>query len=263
MYTLESDDDNDYFEEDESDSQQESGIVPGDPYQRRMSYEANVLFPNFPSTSSDNHSKQEPNNNEQKTSDDEAFMACVAKVLFQIAYCYQSTRDICYKEGNSLLFAICSACPKLIGTILNEIDANLEKIGKRALYLVNELPFNKWLPYIDCKRDIDFLEKCLLQTATNSILHCVATSCINNLDFRLNTKRLSRHLVKTWESKHLLKLSPSQSQEDLVDLSHFVQIKLAVVLYELHLRLTVYQYFSKNASESLIDSNAISMEVVA
>ena len=84
-----------------------------------------MLFPNtYPSTS-------EPSSNESESIEDsDDFMNCVVKVIFKIAYCYPSTRDICYKDGNSLMFAICSTFPKLIGTILNEIDLNLEKIGK-------------------------------------------------------------------------------------------------------------------------------------
>jgi hypothetical protein len=43
------------------------------------------------------------------------FMSCVVKVIFKVAYCYQSTKDVCHKEGNSLLSAICSNYPSLIG----------------------------------------------------------------------------------------------------------------------------------------------------
>ena len=103
-----------------------------------------------------NYPSLDPNDDSPKEvpSDQKAleFMACVAKVIFQIAYCFASTKETCYKEGNSLMFAICAAHPKLIGTVLEEIDSNLEKIGKRALYLAGELPFSKWLPHIDCKK---------------------------------------------------------------------------------------------------------------
>lgn len=185
-------------------------------------------------------------------------MTCVVKVIFKIAYCYPSTRDICYKDGNSLLFAICSAYPQLIGPILSEIDSNLEKIGKKALYLCNELPFNKWISHIDCIWDMNFMQKCLLQTPTNSIMFCVAVSCIDNLNFRLNTRELSFGRVKRWELKNGTRFSPD---EDFVDLSQLIQIKLTVVLFELHLRLTNYQYFNRTATESIVDARSISMEV--
>lgn len=116
------------------------------------------------------------------------FMSNVIKVIFKIAYCYQSTRDICYKEGNSILFAICSVYPCLIQCILGEIDSELEKIGKKALHLCLDLPFNKWLPYIDCKTDILFLQKCLLMNLTNSILFRLAMNLIDSLNFAQNTR---------------------------------------------------------------------------
>lgn len=43
------------------------------------------------------------------------FMSCVVKVIFRVAYCYKSTKDVCPKEGNSLISAICSSYPSLIG----------------------------------------------------------------------------------------------------------------------------------------------------
>ena len=46
------------------------------------------------------------------------FMSCVVKVIFKVAYCYKTTKDVCHKEGNSLLFAICSSYPSLIGVLL-------------------------------------------------------------------------------------------------------------------------------------------------
>ena len=106
------------------------------------------------------------------------------------------------------------------------------------------------------------MERCLLQTATNSIRHCVATACINNLDFGVSTKRLSQRLVREWERRNSQRFGPSQGPDELVDLSRLVQIRLAVVLYELHLRLTVYQYFGKSSqAESLVDASACSVEV--
>lgn len=59
--------------------------------------------------------------NEQNTEVNEQmfeFMSCVVKVIFKVAYCYKSTKDVCHKEGNSLLFAICSSYPSLIGVYI-------------------------------------------------------------------------------------------------------------------------------------------------
>ncbi len=143
---------------------------------------------------------------------------------------------------------------------MNEIDLNLDKIGKKALYLVNELPFNKWLPYVDCKTDINFLIKCFLQTATNSILFYTAVTCIDNIDFKQNTQLLSHNLIRKWQLKNN-KTSIYNGECIFVDLSRMVQIKLAITLFELHMRLTVYQYFNKTATESIVDKNTISLEV--
>jgi hypothetical protein len=167
---------------------------------------------------------------------------------------------VCHKDGNSLLFAICSAHPSLIGTIMNEIDLNLDKIGKKALYLVNELPFNKWLPYVDCKTDINFLIKCFLQTPTNSILFCTAVTCIDNMDFKQSTQQLSHRLIRKWELNN--NASFYNSDNTFIDLSRLVQIRLILALFELHMRLTVYQYFTRTATESIVDKNAISLEVI-
>ena len=211
----------------------------------------------------DEFNPTDPSKTDQET-DSLEFMACVVKVIFRIAYCYQSTKEICHKEGNSLLFAICSAYPKLIGIILDEIDLNLDKIGKKALYLSNELPFNKWLACIDCKKDINFLEKCLLQTATNSILFCIATNCIDHLDLKQSTKQLSHTLIGEWEARNNCSLlGPNQQGLDVIDLGRLIQIKLAIILYELHLRLTIYNYFNKSTCESLLDGKAAHTDELA
>ncbi len=140
-------------------------------------------------------------------------MNCVVKIIFKIAYCYPTTRDVCYKEGNSLLFAVCSAYPRLIGYVLNEIDEELATIGKRALYLSDELPYTKWLPHLDCISDLNFLEKCLLKNATNSVLFNLAVSCIDNIDFTRSTRHSSFTLFRQWmysnksaQAKRLLSL---------------------------------------------------------
>jgi len=188
--------------------------------------------------------EEETNYYEFKPNKENAFMNCVVKVIFKIAYCYESTREVCHKEGNSLLFAICSAHPQLIGTILNEIDLNLDKIGKKALYLGAELPFHLWLEHLDCVKDMNFIEKCLLSTPTNSILFNLATKCIDNLNLKQNTNRLSNFLIKQWNNQNSFKLTSR------ISLSHLIQIKLAFVLYELHSRLTIYSYFSQTQSST-------------
>ena len=70
-----------------------------------------------------------------------------------------------------------------------KIDLNLDRIGKKALYLGADLPFNIRLSYIDLSKDINFIEKCLLSTVTNSILFNLATKCIDNLNFNINTTK--------------------------------------------------------------------------
>lgn len=186
--------------------------------------------------------EKKQDDNDDVFDNENIFMQCVIKVIFKIAYCYESTREICHKEGNSLLFAICSKHPQLIGTILNEIDLNLDRIGKKALYLGADLPFNIWLPYIDLSKDINFIEKCLLSTVTNSILFNLATKCIDNLNFNINTTKLSTRLIKHWNTQttNSFKLNPIKNG---LTKSHLIQIKLAFILFELHSRLTIYNYF--------------------
>ncbi|CAF0782953.1 unnamed protein product [Brachionus calyciflorus] len=170
------------------------------------------------------------------------FMSQVIKVIFKISYCYPSTRDICYKEGNSILFAISSAYPCLIGFILSEIDVDLEKIGKKCLYLCTELPLSKWLPYIDLKKDMFFIQKSLLQNVPNSILFRFATNLIDNLNFSMSTREKSEAYLTRIDSN----LQGLINSYGLIDLGTVFKIRLSIILFELHSRLTNYTYFNKN-----------------
>jgi hypothetical protein len=167
-------------------------------------------------------------------------MCTVIKVIFKVAYCYKSTSDICYKEGNSLLFAICSSHPFAIGVVLNEIDAELMQIGKRALNLCAELPFGKWLPHIMLTTDMTFIQKCLLMTPTNSILFKVATNLIDALDFTQNTIDTSKACLN--RHPHIFE---QVQQYGLIDMAHIFKVKLTIVLFELHSRLTIYNYYGR------------------
>jgi hypothetical protein len=167
-------------------------------------------------------------------------MCTVIKVIFKVAYCYKSTSDICYKEGNSLLFAICSTHPEMLGVVLNEIDAELMQIGKRALNLCSELPFNKWLPYIILTKDMVFIQKCLLMTPTNSILFKVATNLIDSLDFNQNTLDTSKACIN--KHPHIFE---QVQQNGLIEMAHIFKAKLTVILFELHSRLTIYNYYGR------------------
>jgi hypothetical protein len=120
----------------------------------------------------------------------------------------------------------------------HEIDLNLDRIGKKALHLGADLPFNIWLSYIDLSKDINFIEKCLLSTVTNSI--CI--KCIDNLNFNTNTTKLSTSLIKHWNTQttNSFKLNPIKNG---LNKSHLIQIKLAFILFELNSRLTIYNYF--------------------
>ena len=171
------------------------------------------------------------------------FMHTVVRVIFRVAYCYKSTRDICYKEGNSLLFAICSSQPQLIGLLLAEIDTELMQIGKRALNLCAELPFNKWLPHITLTTDLTFIQKCLLMTPTNSIMFKLTTNLIDALDFSQSTSETSRmHLHRNTHALEQLE------QYGLIDLGQIFKLKLTVILFELHSRLTIYNYYSRQVN---------------
>jgi hypothetical protein len=193
------------------------------------------------------------------------FMSCVVKIIFKIAYCYETTKEICYKEGNSLLFAVCSAYPRLIGYVLHEIDIELANIGKRSLYLSDELPYSKWLSYIDCEQDLNFLEKCLLTNTTNSILFHLAVSCIDNLDFNQSTHRMSDDRFKNWlnknqnnpHSKNLYQLLIKNG----IDISKLVKIKLSIILFELHSRLTIYNYYTFNRNTSNNNNSNLNSEL--
>ena len=188
------------------------------------------------------------------------FMSCVIKIIFKIAYCFETTKEVCYKEGNSLLFAVCSAYPRLIGYVLFEIDTELASIGKRSLYLSDELPYNKWLPYIDCEQDLHFLEKCLLTSTTNSILFHLAVSCIDNLNFNQSTKSVTHTMFKNWLNKnqnnpHAKNLYQLITRDE-IDISKLVKIKLSIIMFELHSRLTIYNYYNNNRNSNIETSSS-------
>jgi hypothetical protein len=88
----------------------------------------------------------------------------------------------------------------------------------------------------------------------------MATSCIDNLNFKQNTKKISYQKIKDWENKNNKPyfLKTINSNADFIDLSQLIQIKLAVILYELHLRLTSYNYFNRTYGESASSSSSSS-----
>ena len=151
-------------------------------------------------TTHTNHHLNNDHNNHDYNYNEELndFMSCIVKILFKIAYCYTNTKEVCHKEGNSLLFAVCSTHPQLIGRVLNEVDLELGVIGKRALYLNDQLPFEKWLPHVNCQQDVAFLQKCLLANVTNSILFRLAVSAIDHIDFGRSTRECSEVMLNGW-----------------------------------------------------------------
>ena len=173
------------------------------------------------------------------------FSACVVRVLFKLAYCYQSTKEICYKEGNSILFAICASHPKLITVVLEQIELNLDKIGKKALQLSTELPFNNWLLHLDIDTDLNFVQKCLLNSPTNSIMFRIGLNCIDNLNLSHNPKKQHKNSFELNFFK--------QNSLELIDKVKLVKVKLIIILYELHSRLTIYNYLI-NQREDNIDT---------
>jgi hypothetical protein len=209
------------------------------------------LIVNSITQSSDSDSDTDPDS----TADSYSFMQCVVKVLFKIAYCYASTRDICHKEGNCLLFAVCSQYPALMSTLLiDEIDPNLHLISKRALFLTADLPFDLWLVSIDCERDLVFLEKCFLFSPTNSILFRIAVNCVDQINFNQDTSAISKTYIQSWvrennncNNPRFANLSDrlSAATNNIYDLALIVKIKLTIILFELHTRLTIYTHFGK------------------
>jgi hypothetical protein len=114
------------------------------------------------------------------------FMSCVLKVIFSVAFCLERTRETCYKEGNALLFVICSAHPQLLGRVLHEIETHLALVGKRALYLCDQLPFSVWLWHMNDATDVALVSKLLLANATNSIMFRLAVDALDKVPTRIN-----------------------------------------------------------------------------
>jgi hypothetical protein len=139
-----------------------------------------------------------------------------------------------------------------------EIDTNLNVIGKRALFLTAELPFNLWLSAINCESDMLFMEKCLLFSPTNSILFRMAVNCVDNLNFNQDTTAVSRGYIQKWLNTNRNSNNPVcrnlsdclMNTKDLINLGQIVKVKLAIILFELHTRLTIYNYFSKAIENS-------------
>ena len=82
-----------------ADDQSRAGLMDDDTYGWTELDELESSQPTLPTSSPE----------EEESLD---FMICVVKVLFRIAYCFESTRELCQKEGNALFFAICSAHPE-------------------------------------------------------------------------------------------------------------------------------------------------------
>ncbi|RNA18051.1 ectopic P granules 5 -like protein [Brachionus plicatilis] len=173
------------------------------------------------------------------------FIHQVIRVIFKISYCYPSTQDTCYKEGNSILSAVALAYPCLIGSILSEIDIDLDKIGKKSLFLCADLPFDKWLPFVDLKKDVYFIQKCLLHNVPNSILFRLAVKLIDGLNFKMNTLAKSQAYLTNVD----LNIRTLIGTYGLIDLGTLFKIRLSIILFELHSRLTNYSYFAKNENE--------------
>lgn len=119
------------------------------------------------------------------------------------------------------------------------------QVGKQALYLCDQLlvPLSKWLPYINCRSDIAFLEKCLLSQPTNSVLFRLATKIIEALDLEADTSAKSRQYIDSSYTSHTL--AESMRTFGFVELKFVVKMRLTIILFELHSRLTIYNYFTR------------------
>ena len=167
----------------------------------------------------------------------------IVKVIFKISYCYQSTQDICYKEGNSILSAITLVYPCLISSILTQIDLNLDQIGKKCLFLCDSLPFDKWLPFIDLNKDLYFIQRCLLENVPNSILFRLGANLIDAINFKTNTLAKSEKFLSESSQSNAARLI--HGTYELVDMTTLFKIRLSIILFELHSRLSNYSYFGK------------------
>ena len=177
---------------------------------------------------------------DQDDAEDE-FMGCVLKVIFSVSFCLERTRETCYKEGNALLFAICSAHPQLLGRVLHEIDAHLAVVGKRALYLCDQLPFDRWLAHMDGESaDVRLVHKLVLANATNSIMFRLAVDALDKMHMH--------------EEEH--HESGGGGGHEGGERIRLVKFKLCVMLFELHARLTIPGYFLATCSSSNNEANA-------
>lgn len=122
------------------------------------------------------------------------------------------------------------------------------QVGKQALYLCDQLlvPLSKWLPYINCRSDIAFLEKCLLSQPTNSVLFRLATKIIEALDLDADTTSKSRQYIDSSYTSHTL--AESMRTFGFVELKFIVKMRLTIILFELHSRLTIYNYFTRTSN---------------
>jgi hypothetical protein len=126
-------------------------------------------------------------------------------------------------------------------------------IGKRALNLCAELPFNKWLPHVILTTDVAFLQKCLLATPTNSILFKVATNLIDALDFDGDSTTIETSKACLNKHPHMFE---QVQRHGLIDMAHIFKVKLSVILFELHSRLTIYNYYGRQIAPSAVSDSA-------
>lgn len=91
-----------------------------------------------------------------------------------------------------------------------------------------------------------FIEKCLLSQPTNSVLFRLATNLIDRLDFDENVEARSRLYIDSSPSPTL---ADSIQTFGFVDSKFIVKLRLSIILFELHSRLSIYNYFSRGAAQ--------------
>ena len=185
------------------------------------------------------------NNNEDENEFD--LIKLVTIIIFNISYIYESTRDVCHKDGAAILYTICLSYPNLIGILLWQINKLPESLNsdieKILLSLMNQLPFPLWFSYLN-DYDLCLINYWLNNYPTNSLKFRLILICIENLGFDCCCDE-------------------DDDDGDRIDEIRLKQIKISIILFCLYLKLTNQFTLEDDSEKTNNDADNLNNDIKA
>ncbi|GAB6019246.1 hypothetical protein CHUAL_000850 [Chamberlinius hualienensis] len=140
---------------------------------------------------------------------DRSFIETVCGEVFQISFVNEASKNMCFKWGRELLCNMASKHQFIMSVLMQEVSLNMEKLGKAAMYLFQELPLNLWQPK---EEDIAIIIMWLKKFSPSTTENQLSQMILSQMNWELNDEEdelwldISIHrqvLIAVWESYQL------------------------------------------------------------